>query len=157
MALDCAAREVGVAECSTFSTECSKHSCVVGWRSSTGTDGQEGADNGGPDRQIGKPAKALQGADLTENDSQDSKDQQTDDEAKTVAVLAVVSNRDLRDGTTVVQNQDGNQKEHLKSLENVDGVAHGSAEHTEESLPEIANGIAIRIQFQEGQVDVPTR
>jgi hypothetical protein len=51
----------------------------------------------------------LQSTDLTQNDTEDREDQQTDDEAKAITILAIVSDRDLRDCTAVVEDQDRDQ------------------------------------------------
>lgn len=154
--LDSAAREVGVAECCTLTTEGTQHNGVVWWRSSTGTDSQEGADDSSPDRQIGKPSKALERTNLTKDDTENRENQKTDDKTETVTVLAIVSDRDLGNSTTVVEDQDSDKEKHLDSLKDVDGVSHASTKNTVKGLSKVANGIAIRVQSQEGEVNIPT-
>ena len=94
-------------------------------------------------------------ADLAHEHTKDGKDEQAHDVAEAVAVNAILANGDLGDGSTVTEDEDSHQHEHLKTLQNVDEMSRLGAEDAEEGLSEIAERVAIGIHVHEDTPDVP--
>jgi len=57
----------------------------------------------------------------------------------------VVTDGNLRDGTAVTEDEDGDEHEHLQTIGNVDDVADGLAIDTEECLAKVAEWLAVGV------------
>lgn len=105
-------------DCGTVGAE---HGCIVGLGVGGNTDGDEGYQDSSKNGEVGEPSEALESANLSKDHAQKSNDEQTDDEADTVAVdsyaiWSFLANGDLGNLASFTENQDGDQHDHLDRL-----------------------------------------
>jgi len=102
------------------SSKRAKHSGIIRLTGSRNTNSEETRQHGSQDREVSEPAESLQCADLAEDHAEEGDDEQADDEAETVAVLAVAANGDLGGFAALGEDEDGDEHDHLEGLEDVD-------------------------------------
>jgi len=156
--LNCAVGEVGLTVCSSITAEGAQHSCKVGSSlGSTHTDSHEGTDDGCPNRKVCKPPKSLKCTNLAKDHTKDGDDEETDDEANTVAMNTVFTNRHLGYRSSKTKDEHSHQHEHLETLQNVDEMSHFLTVDAEEGLSKIAERVTVRVHVHVDTPDVPAR
>lgn len=156
-AFNCAVGKVRVTIWSTRAAEGAEHSRIVRPRGRTHTNSHEGTDDGGPDREVGEPSKTLKRTNLAKDHAENGDDEETDDEANSIAILAILANRHLRNGTAKTEDEHSHQHEHLETLQNVDEMSDFLTIDTEEGLSKIAEWVAVGIHVHVDTPDVPAR
>lgn len=104
-------------------------------------DDDEG-DDVDPDGQVGEPTDTLQRSDATENHADHHEDDETGDEANLFA-------RQLSNGCTAAENQDGNRHELLNGLGDVDEVTSEWTVNSEVGITERDHGEARGVEAKE--------
>ncbi len=154
----CAVGEVSVTIWSTGTAEGAQHGCIVGSSlSGTHTNSHEGTDDGCPNREVGKPPKSLKCTNLAEDHTEDGDDEETDDEANTVAVDTVLTDRHLGHRSSKTEDEHSHQHEHLETLQNVDEMSHFLTIDAEEGLSKIAKRVTVGVHVHVDTPDVPAR